>query len=213
MTRAKTVGMRLMNLWNDDHDQLPEAGFAAMGHADGEGYEFVVTHDGEQHKVTIKGNPMNSETQVTNKVERKDGGMPEYAFMYPWWSKIDGKPFLSRFVFFRTPWATIDITRIHTDDNQRPWPHDHSRSFVSFKLIGSYDEDVFYDPDDLTSRRRRRHSWLSCHLMRYNMAHSITRVSPVLVTVLFGGPTRRKSSYWTPAGLQPTGVNRQDDWG
>jgi hypothetical protein len=144
--------------------------------------------------------------QVTNVVTRKNGGMPDYAFCFPYWSDIDGKRFLSRFILFRTPLASVDITRIHMPDNQREYPHDHSRSFVSFKLIGSYDEDVFYDPHDLTSRRHRTHRWLSCHLMRHSMAHSITRVSPFLITVLFLGPRRRKSNYWTPDGFQTIGM-------
>ncbi len=153
------------------------------------------------------------ETQVTNVVTRKDGGMPEYAFCYKYWSNIDGQRFLSRFILFRTPWASVDITRIHMADDRRAWPHDHSRSFVSLKLLGSYDEDVFYDPEDLTSRRHRRHGWLSCHLMRYTMAHSITRVSPLLVTVLFLGPKRQKSNYWTPEGKQTIGMKvDSDDW-
>jgi hypothetical protein len=97
-------------------------------------------------------------------------------------------------------------------DNQRAYPHDHSRSFVSFKL-GSYEEDVFYDPADLTSRRHRKHGRFSFHQLRYNQAHSITKVSPRLVTVLFLGPKRQKSSYWTPSGKQTTGmmVDQDDD--
>jgi hypothetical protein len=150
--------------------------------------------------------------RVTNTVTRKDGGMPEYAFLKRYWSRIDGKPFLTRFIVFRTPLASIDVTRIHMADNDRAWPHDHSRSFVSWKF-GSYDEDVFYDPADLTSKRHRKHSRFSFHQLRHCQAHSITRVSPRLVTVLFLGPKRRKSNYWTPGGMQTIGMKvDQDEW-
>ncbi len=142
---------------------------------------------------------------VTNKVERKFGGMPNYALLTPYWSRIDGQPFLSRFIVFRTPLVSVSVTRIHTADDQRPYPHDHSRSFVSFKF-GSYEEDVFYDPADLTARRHRTHRRFSFHQLRYTQAHSITKVSPRLVTVMFSGPKRQKSNYWTPDGKQTIGM-------
>jgi hypothetical protein len=143
--------------------------------------------------------------QVTNKVERTGGGMPEYAFMKPYIAKIDGKPFLKRFILFRTPLCSIDITRICTDDLSRPFPHDHSRSFVSLKF-GTYDEWVYYNPEEPTERRFRKHRRFSFHQLRHNQAHTITRVSPKLVTILFLGPKRHGSSYWTPTGLQSTGM-------
>src|SRR5271163_1262571 len=102
---------------------------------------------GGQEKMTLNG-----ETQVTNVVTRTGGGMPEWAFMKPYVSSIDNVPFLKRFIVFRTPLASIDITRICTDDNKRPFPHDHSRSFASLKF-GSYKEWVYYNPNDLTQRR------------------------------------------------------------
>jgi hypothetical protein len=152
----------------------------------------------------VKGSAVS--TEATDVVTRKNGGMPEWAFLEPYWADVNGKRFLSRFMFFRTPLLSCDITRIHTADNQRDHPHDHSRSFVTWKLLGSYDEWVHYDPSDLSQRRFRRHRWLSAHLMRHNMAHSITRVSPVTVTFAVQGPRRHKSSYWTPDGLRTTGM-------
>jgi hypothetical protein len=148
---------------------------------------------------------METTTKVTNKVERTGGGMPEWAFMKPYIARIDGVPFLKRFILFRTPWASIDITRICTDDTARPFAHDHSRSFVSFKF-GWYREWVLYNPDDLSERRFRDHRRFSFHLLRHNQAHTITEVSPKLVTILFLGPKRHGSSYWTPSGLQSTGM-------
>jgi hypothetical protein len=142
----------------------------------------------------------------TDEVTRKDGGMPEHAFLYPWWVNINGKRFISRLVIFKTPWAGIDVSRIHMPDDDRDHPHDHSRSFISLKL-GWYNEWVYYNPSDLTQRRLRKHRWFSAHLMRYQWAHSITEVSPHLVTILFLGRTRQKSSYWTSTGKQLTGVN------
>lgn len=148
---------------------------------------------------------METSTQVANKVERQGGGMPEYALFHRYWSDIDGERFLTRFIVFRTPWASVDVSRIHRADDRRPFPHDHSRSFVSWKF-GSYDEWVHYDPDDLTQRRFRTHGRFSFHLLRHNQAHSITRVSPHLVTVLFLGRRQHGSNYWTPAGKQSIGM-------
>jgi hypothetical protein len=155
--------------------------------------------------------------QVTDKVIRTAGGLPEWCllsvgivngkpvFFWPYKSEINGKRFLTRFILFRTPLASVDITRISMADDDRAWPHDHSRSFVSWKF-GSYEEWVYYNPADLTSRRYRKHRRFSFHQLRHCQAHSITQVSPGLVTVLFLGPKRRKSSYWTPEGMQSTGM-------
>jgi hypothetical protein len=156
---------------------------------------------------------------VTMGMMRKNGGMPEWAFMRTYfsnkWKGDNQKRFLSRFIFFRTPYLSMDITRIHGDDNDREYPHDHSRSFISFKLIGKYNEWVYYNPDDLSERRYRKHRWLSCHLMRHNMAHTITHVTPYLVTVLLLGPRKHGSNYWTDEGMQTSGMavdQEQDSW-
>lgn len=162
---------------------------------------------------------------VTNKVTRTHGGMPEWcllgvgvqdgkpALYWPYTSDIDKKRFLTRFIILRTPLASIDVTRISMADDDRPFPHDHSRSFVSWKW-GSYKEWVYYNPDDLTQRRFREHGRFSFHQLRYTQAHSITEVSPGLVTVLFLWRKRGKSNYWTPDGLQTIGmkVDQQDEW-
>lgn len=151
-------------------------------------------------------------TTVTPKVERRKGGMPKYAFLRPYWSHINGKPFLTRFIFFFTPYGGCHITWIRQADNQREWPHDHSASFVSFKLFGGYEEDVFSDPEDLTKKRHRVHRWLSCHVMKYKEAHSITKIAPFTVTILFLGRRRNKSNYWTPDGKQSTGLKMDEEW-
>jgi hypothetical protein len=148
-------------------------------------------------------------TDVT--VERKFGGMPKWAFFTPWWSRVNGKPFLSRFIVFITPWAGMHITWIRAADNQREFPHDHSRTFLSFKLLGGYEEDVYTDPADLTAVTRRAHGWLSAHVMSLHHAHSITRVRPFTVTVLLLGPRRQPSNYWTPDGKKTTGF-KIDEW-
>jgi hypothetical protein len=144
----------------------------------------------------------NEEAQVT----RKDGGLPKYAFLYPWWVDVDGKRFLTRFILFRSPWFGVSVTRIHTADDIRKYPHDHSHSFITW-LLGWYNEQVYYDPNNLNNSRLLRHRRFSAHLLRYTQAHSITEVSPGLVTVLFSWRTRQKSTYWTPNGKQLTGVN------
>jgi hypothetical protein len=158
----------------------------------------------------------------TPEVTRKAGGMPEWAFLgvsfsdgkpvffWPYTSDVNGKRFLTRFIILRTPLASWDVTRISSDDNSRPWPHDHSRSFISWKW-GWYKELVYDDPEDLSQVRLREHGRFSFHLLRHSQAHTITEVSPGLVTMLFLGPKRRKSSYWTPEGLKTIGMKVDQD--
>lgn len=161
--------------------------------------------------------------QVTHKVERTHGGMPNWAFLgigrdaagktrlyWPYRSEIDGQPFLTRFIVIRTPWSGIEVTRIAMADDAREYPHDHSRTFRSLKF-GWYSEWVYRNREDLTDREHRVHRRLSLHTLRYTEAHSITEVSPRLVTILFLGRQRQKSNYWTPAGLQTTGMAADQD--
>lgn len=156
--------------------------------------------------------------KVTNTVERSHGGMPTWAILgigrnheskikvyWPYKSDIDGERFLTRFIFVRTDWFGCEITRIHMDDTSRPWPHDHSRTFFSWKF-GEYDEWVFYDPEDLEKKDYKRHGRFSIHRLRHTEAHSITYVSPGLFTILFVGKKRQASNYWTPEGLQTIGM-------
>lgn len=156
----------------------------------------------------------------TAEVTRSNGGMPRWSFLgirfddgkpkidWPYWSDVGGKRFLTRFIVFFTPWGGLHVTRIHGADDQREWPHDHSRTFRSLRLIGSYDEDVWDDPDDLASKRHRRHRWLSLSRLGWDQAHSITRVDPLTVTILFLGRQRQMSSYWTPEGKSPLGMRK-----
>jgi hypothetical protein len=139
---------------------------------------------------------------ITHVTERKKGGMRKWMFMEPYWSDIDGQRFLTRFVFFFTPWAGCHVTRIHMADDQREYPHDHSATFWSWKLWGTYDEDVYDDPKDLGRVRRVKHRRFGIHRLGWDQAHSITRVSPVTVTMLFLARRRNHSGYWTPEGKQ-----------
>jgi hypothetical protein len=165
-------------------------------------------------------------TQVTGKVERKHGGMPGWAVLgvgrnhegrlvryWPYTSEINGRRFLTRFMVFRTPYLGLDITRVHMADNQREFPHDHSRTFYSWKL-GWYDENVYTNPADLLVMKQRRHPRFSIHRLGHDQAHSITAVSPRLVTVLLTLRQRHASNYWTPEGFQTIGmgVDQGDDW-
>ncbi len=170
--------------------------------------------------------PEMTTTTVTNKVERKAGGMPACALLgvgrnhegrwtawWPYTADIDGKRFLTRFIVFRTPLIGLDVTRVHMADDQRDWPHDHSRTFLSWKL-GWYAEDVFTEPADLGVMTHRRHRRFGIHRLGHDQAHSITEVSPRLVTVLLTLRQRHASNYWTPAGKQSTGmgVDQGEDW-
>ena len=150
-------------------------------------------------------------SQITQKVTRSGGGMRRWMFLTPYWSDIDGQRFLTRFVLFFTPLAGCHVTRIHMADDQRKWPHDHSATFWSLKF-GWYAEDVYTDPDDLTRVRHVRHRRFGIHRLRWTQAHSITHVSPHLVTVLFLGPRRNNSNYWTPDGRQDLGMKMDEEW-
>lgn len=162
--------------------------------------------------------------KVTNTVIRSHGGMPEWALLgvgiaggrprlfWPYTADIDGQRFLTRFIFFRTPWAALDVTRIGMADDQREFPHDHSRTFWSLKF-GWYEEDVYTDPADLSVKTHKAHPRFSVHRLRYTEAHSITRVSPRLVTVLFLSRKQGKSHYWTPSGFQTTGMRADQEDG
>lgn len=147
---------------------------------------------------------------VTPVVERKGGGMRRWMFFEPYWSDIGGKRFLTRFVIAFTPWAGLHVTRIHMADDAREWPHDHTRTFWSWKL-GSYDENVYDGQVTNPSVRHVRHRRLGIHRLRHDQAHSITRVSPRLVTVLVLGPHRHGSGYWTPTGKKSLGMH-VDEW-
>lgn len=154
----------------------------------------------------------------TSVVERSHGGMPRWSFLglrfedgrirtdWPYWSNVNGQRFLTRFIVAFTPVGGLHVTRIHGADDQREWPHDHSRTFWSLRLLGSYDEDVWDDPDDLSAKRHRRHRWLSLSRLGWDQAHSITRVDPLTVTLLVLGRKRNKSTYWTPDGKTDLGM-------
>src|SRR5277367_5415915 len=64
-------------------------------------------------------------SQATPKVERKGGGMPEWAAFRWYWTVVEGERFLTRFILLRTPLGGVDISRIHRDDTLRKYPHDH----------------------------------------------------------------------------------------
>jgi hypothetical protein len=166
---------------------------------------------------------MNTTMESMPEVSRTHGGMPAWAFLgagydgeklrlyWPYKSEIAGKRFLTRLIVVRCRWFALDITRIHMpDDGEREWPHDHSRDFWSWKT-GCYEEWVYDNPDDLSSRQLRHNRRFTIHSLRHTQAHSITRVSPRLVTVMFLGPKKQKSSYWTPDGKQPTGMKVDQD--
>ena len=164
-------------------------------------------------------------TQAPAQVTRKHGSMPGWAVLgvgkdsagklrlyWPWWSDINGERFLTRIILIRNSLVTLEVTRIHMADNQREDPHDHSHSFLSWKF-GWYAENVYSDPASLASRRHIRHRRFGIHRLRYTEAHSITKVSPKLWTVLMAGPVKQSSSYWTPGGKKSTGVNGdQEAW-
>lgn len=148
---------------------------------------------------------------VTPEVTRKGTGMRRWMFFEPYWSDIGGQRFLTRFVVAFTPYFGFHVTRIHMADDQREHPHDHTRTFWSWKLFGGYDENVYSGPVTNPVMRHVRHRPFGVHRLRHSEAHSITRVSPRLVTVLFLGPHRHGSGYWTPTGKKSLGME-VDEW-
>jgi hypothetical protein len=152
-----------------------------------------------------------------SQVERSNGGMPRWSFLgirlddgqpkidWPYFSNVNGERFLTRFIVFFTPWGGCHITRISMADDQRKWPHDHSRTFLSW-VMGWYAEEIYDAPDDLSSKRHVRHRRFGIHRLRWTEAHSITAVSPRLWTILFLGRQRNMSTYWTPEGKSPLGM-------
>jgi hypothetical protein len=155
---------------------------------------------------------MNTEKTATEaKVERSGGGMRKWMFFAPYHSDVNGQRFLTRFVFFFTPFAGAHITRIHSADDQRKWPHDHSATFLSIRLLGGYDEWVYTDPADLTKREFRSHHWGSASRLRHGEAHSITAVDPWTVTLLLLGRRRQASNYWTDRGKETLGMTMDKD--
>ena len=149
-------------------------------------------------------------TADAKRMERSKGGMPKFALLRPYWSHLDGKPFLTRFIFIFCRRFGCHVTWIRQPD-ARTWPHDHSAPFWSLQLAGSYDEDVFDDPARLDQSARRRHRWLTVTPLRADQAHSITRVSRFCVTILFLGRRCQKSKYWTPDGEVPLGMTMDED--
>lgn len=127
--------------------------------------------------------------------------MSRYAFFRPYQVTIGGRTFLKRRTIFLTPLCGLLWTRIYSADDQRQYPHDHSASFWSLKF-GWYAEDVH----DKNGKRHVMHLRFSCHLMRYDQAHSITAVSPHLRTLVLVLRHRQDPSYWTPQGKVPTGM-------
>jgi hypothetical protein len=149
---------------------------------------------------------------ITPKVDRKDGGMPKRAFLRPYYSRIDGKPFLSRFIFWFTPKSGCHVTWIRQADNQREWPHDHTATFKTLILSGSYEESVYSGDPANPVKTHRKHRWLSRMELRWDQAHSITSISRwPLVTLLTLGERCNSSSYWTPKGKEALGMPA-DEW-
>lgn len=147
---------------------------------------------------------------MREEVERKNGSMPDRAFFRSYWTRINGKLFLWRFIVWFTRDSGCTVNWIRQPDDQRKHPHDHSASFLSVRLLGGYEEDVFTDPSDLSVREHRVHPWLSGSVLKYTEAHSITKISRFpLVTLLITWKRRQESSYWTPEGKILTGVNKK----
>jgi hypothetical protein len=101
------------------------------------------------------------------------------------------------------PWFAVLASRIHEPDTQRD-PHDHSRTFVSVCLTGSYRECLWYDPaDTAVANTARLHRPWRPYLMRRNNAHRIVELHGTVRTLVIAGPWHRSFRFWTKDGLVP----------
>lgn len=127
---------------------------------------------------------------------RRFGGMPRWGFNRDYWVQVGDDPFLDRRVLFICPWFGVFLTDILRPDADRD-PHDHSRTFASFILSGSYAELVY---TDLKHVRARVHKRGSLHLMPLSKAHVITATIQPLRTLVVAGRSRGTWAFWTPQG-------------
>jgi len=112
--------------------------------------------------------------------------------------KVGGELHLSR-RRLQCPLFGLLATRIYGPDTERD-PHDHSRSFATFILSGSYDEVVHDDPGDLSACRERHHGRWSVMVLRRDQAHRITRTEGKLRTFVVAGPWRGDFAFWAEDG-------------
>jgi hypothetical protein len=115
----------------------------------------------------------------------------------------DGRPFIDRLRLIQVPWFAVYLTRIHAPDTDRA-PHDHSRSFWTFILSGSYEERVWPCPDHpgtlLEEGVMRSHARWSRKYIPRTWAHQITEVRNPLITLVIAGRRAETWHFWEPDG-------------
>lgn len=124
--------------------------------------------------------------------------MPRWGVDRDYWVRVGDEPFLNRKVLVVCPWFGVFLTDIHKPDSDRD-PHDHSRSFISLILKGSYFERVYADPSSTRIRLRHHGQW-SLHFMPRSKAHQITATIQPLRTLVLAGPSRGTWFFWTRSG-------------
>jgi hypothetical protein len=109
---------------------------------------------------------------------------------------IDGELFINRLVILQCPWFAVLLTGIRQPDTARD-PHDHSRSFITFILSGSYTEQTWRTGNTMVNEGTREHPRFSAKFLSRHQAHHIVSVRGHLRTLLLAGPhTRRPFSFW-----------------
>ena len=101
---------------------------------------------------------------------------------------------LSRWRFLQTPLSAILLTRIYSRDTDRD-PHNHSRSFITICLTGSYDE-CLHDADDLSQQEHehRHHRWLVPYYVSHKQPHHISQTYGSVRTLVLAG--RHHGTFW-----------------
>lgn len=113
------------------------------------------------------------------------------------------KPYLTRYILFRTKNIGVFLHKIWIADNDRHL-HDHPwRSFTAFILKGGYTERYNTNPAHQKYERMRHHGFLSRNKIDNTTAHSITaldRDKPVW-TIVFPRKNVSTWGFWVPDPL------------
>ena len=105
---------------------------------------------------------------------------------------VGGRLLLSRLRVVQCPLFAVLLTRIHSRDTDRD-PHNHSRSFITICLTGSYDE-CLHDPGDLDHHQHRHHFQLIPYYVSHRQPHHISHLYGSVRTLVLAG--RWHGPFW-----------------
>ena len=126
---------------------------------------------------------------------------------------INGKPYLSRFFFIKTPWFSVFLNVLHGPDTYSHL-HDHPVDFLSLLLWGGYSEHSVYELYTegggylgTTNRGIEYHSWYNW--MPHTKRHRIISTTGKVVTLCFASAKRQDWGYFVDNVKVPWQVYRQ----